>query len=102
MSQREMADGLRELAWAMKDTRKQLGGLAQSVGYGLEAYAMERIPKVLAKQMPFLEETSGPEQFVSPAGAEDEIDVVDRGLAAAETIKEGQTIYRADRPGVEK
>jgi parallel beta-helix repeat protein len=54
-----MADGLRELAWAMKDTRKQLSGLAQSVGHGLEAYAMERIPKVLAKQMPFLEETSG-------------------------------------------
>lgn len=82
VSQREMADGLRELAWAMKDTRKQLGGLAQSVGYGLEAYAMERIPKILAKQMPFVEEASGPEQFVSPAGDEDEIDVVVRGTLA--------------------
>ena len=86
VSQREMADGLRELAWAMKDTRKQLGGLAQSVGYGLEAYALARIPKVLAKQMPFLEEASGPEQFVSPAGAEDEIDVVVRGTLAGRPV----------------
>jgi hypothetical protein len=86
VSQREMADGLRELAWAMKDTRKQLGGLAQSVGYGLEAYAMERIPKILAKQLPFVEEASGPEQFVSPAGAEDEIDVVVRGTLAGRPV----------------
>ena len=63
----------------MRDTRKQLGGLAQSVGYGLEAYAMERIPRILSRHMPFVEEASGPEQFVSASGVEDDVDVVVRG-----------------------
>jgi myosin heavy subunit len=67
------------LAWAMKDTQKQLGGLAQSVGYGLEAYALERIPKILTKQLGFLEESSGPEQFIAVSGGQDDIDVVVRG-----------------------
>lgn len=67
------------LAWAMKDTQKQLGGLTQSVGYGLEAYAMERIPKILTKQLGFLEESSGPEQFIAVSGSQDDIDVVVRG-----------------------
>ena len=67
------------LAWSMKDTQKQLGGLAQSVGYGLEAYAMDRIPKILAKQLGFVEESSGPEQFAAANGNQDEIDVVVRG-----------------------
>jgi prefoldin subunit 5 len=67
------------LAWSMKDTQKQLGGLAQSVGYGLEAYAMDRIPKILAKQFGFVEESSGPEQFAAANGNQDEIDVVVRG-----------------------
>jgi septal ring factor EnvC (AmiA/AmiB activator) len=67
------------LAWAMKDTQKQLGGLAQSVGYGLEAYAMDRIPRILTKQLGFLEESSGPEQFIAVSGSQDDIDVVVRG-----------------------
>lgn len=67
------------LAWAMKGTQKQLGGLAQSVGYGLEAYAMDRIPRILTKQLGFLEESSGPEQFIAVSGSQDDIDVVVRG-----------------------
>ena len=63
----------------MKDLRKQVGGLPQSVGYGLEAYAMERIPKILAKRLGLVEESSGPEQFVYPDATEDEVDVVVRG-----------------------
>jgi len=67
------------LAWSMKDMQKQVGGLAQSVGCGLEAYAMERIPKILAKQLGFVEESSGPEQFTAANGSLDDIDVVVRG-----------------------
>lgn len=67
------------LAWAMKNTQKQLGGLTQSVGYGLEAYAMDRIPKILTKQLRFLEESSGPEQCIAVSGSQDDIDVVVRG-----------------------
>ena len=67
------------LAWSMKDMQKQVGGLAQSVGCGLEAYAMERIPKILAKQLGFVEESSGPEQFAAANGSQDDIDVVVRG-----------------------
>jgi hypothetical protein len=67
------------LAWSMKDMQKQVGGLAQSVGCGLEAYAMDRIPKILAKQLGFVEESSGPEQFVGTNGSQDDIDVVVRG-----------------------
>ena len=76
---KEMAETQKETAWSMKDLRKQVGGLSQSVGYGLEAYAMERIPKILAKRLGLVEESSGPEQFVYPDGTEDEVDVVVRG-----------------------
>jgi hypothetical protein len=78
-AQKEMAEAHKEMAWSMKDLRKQVGGLSQSVGYGLEAYAMERIPKILAKRLGLVEESSGPEQFVYPDATEDEVDVVVRG-----------------------
>ena len=70
----------------MKDLRKQVGGLSQSVGYGLEAYAMERIPKILAERLGLVEESSGPEQFVYPDGTEDEIDVVVRGTIGGRRV----------------
>lgn len=67
------------LAWSMKDMQKRVGGLAQTVGCGLEAYAMERIPKILAQHLGFVEESSGPEQFAAAHGSQDDIDVVVRG-----------------------
>jgi len=82
----ELAEAQREFTWAMRDTRKQLGGLAQSVGYGLEAYAMERIPRILSRQMPFVEEASGPEQFVSASGVEDDVNIVVRGTLAGRPV----------------
>ena len=72
-------DQIATLAWSVKDMQKQVGGLAQSVGCGLEAYAMDRIPKILAKQLGFVEESSGPEQFAGTNGSQDDIDVVVRG-----------------------
>jgi hypothetical protein len=83
---KEMAETQKETAWSMKDLRKQVGGLSQSVGYGLEAYAMERIPKILAKRLGLVEESSGPEQFVYPDGTEDEIDVVVRGTIGGRRV----------------
>ena len=82
----ELAEAQREFTWAMTDTRKQLGGLSQSVGYGLEAYAMERIPKILTKELPFVEDSSGPEQFASPTGKPADIDVVVRGTLAGRPV----------------
>jgi len=74
------------LAWSMKDVQKQVGGLAQSVGCGLEAYAMEWIPKILARQIGFVEESSGPEQFATSNGSQDDIDVVVRGSLAGRPV----------------
>jgi uncharacterized protein YoxC len=74
------------LAWSMKDMQKQVGGLARSVGCGLEAYAMGRIPKILAKQLGFIAESSGPEQFVAADGGQDDIDVVVRGSLAGRPV----------------
>ena len=76
----ELAEAQREFTWAMRDTRKQLGGLAQSVGYGLEAYAMERIPRILEQRFGFVTESSAPEN-IGGDGEEYAFDVVYRGTA---------------------
>ena len=71
----------KELTWTMKDVHKQLGGLAQSVGHGLEAYAMERIPRILAGHCGFTTESSVPETiYADDRGSE--IDIVCRGTIA--------------------
>jgi len=85
-SHKELAKSHKQTDWSLKDLRKQVGGLAQSVGYGLEAYAMERIPKILAKRLGLVEESSGPEQFVYPDGTEDEVDVVVRGTIGGRQV----------------
>jgi hypothetical protein len=71
----------KELTWTMKDVHKQLGGLAQSVGHGLEAYAMERIPKILAEHCGFVTESSVPETIYADDRG-NEIDIVCRGTIA--------------------
>ncbi len=71
----------KELTWTMKDVHKQLGGLAQSVGHGLEAYAMERIPRILAEHCGFVTESSVPETIYADDRA-NEIDIVCRGTIA--------------------
>jgi hypothetical protein len=71
----------KELTWTMKDVHKQLGGLAQSVGHGLEAYAMERIPKILAEHCGFVTESSVPETIYADDRG-NEIDIVCRGAIA--------------------
>jgi uncharacterized protein Yka (UPF0111/DUF47 family) len=63
------------------DVRKQLGGLSLSVGMGLEAYALDRIPRLLEMHCGFKTETVCPEAFTD-GGQVEEIDVVVRGSIA--------------------
>ncbi len=63
------------------DVRKQLGGLSLSVGMGLEAYALDRIPRLLEMHCGFKTETVCPEAFTE-GGQVEEIDVVVRGSIA--------------------
>lgn len=71
----------KELTWTMKDVHKQLGGLALSVGQGLEAYAMERIPRILAAHCGFVTDSAVPETiYADDRGSE--IDIVCRGTIA--------------------
>ena len=66
------------LVWGQNDLRKQVGGIADSVGQGLEAYAMERIPRILEQRCGFVVESAAPET-IGPIGNTSEIDVVCRG-----------------------
>lgn len=66
------------LVWGQNDLRKQAGGIALSVGQGLEAYAMERIPTLLEREFGYQTKSAMPE-FLGPDGDTSEIDVVYRG-----------------------
>jgi len=73
-----LAEITKEVVWGIGDLRKQVGGIALSVGQGLEAYAMERIPALLEQQFGFKTRSSMPE-FLGLPGDTSEIDVVYRG-----------------------
>ena len=75
---KDLVQVTKTLVWGQNDLRKQLGGIADSVGQGLEAYAMERIPRILEQQFEFVLESAAPET-IGPVGNESEIDVVCRG-----------------------
>jgi hypothetical protein len=66
------------LVWGQNDLRMQVGGIALSVGQGLEAYAMERIPTLLEREFGYQTKSAMPE-FLGPDGDTSEIDVVYRG-----------------------
>jgi hypothetical protein len=68
----------REVVWGIGDLRKQVGGIATSVGQGLEAYAMERIPTLLERELGYKTRSAMPE-VLGPEGDTSEIDVVYRG-----------------------
>lgn len=75
---KDLVQVTKTLVWGQNDLRKQVGGIADSVGQGLEAYAMERIPRILEQQFGFVLESAAPET-IGPVGNESEIDVVCRG-----------------------
>ena len=77
---------MKGLSRGMKDTRRQVGGLAQTVGYGLEAYAMDKIPQLLANTLTLVVQSSKPEQFTAADGTDDEIDMVVRGSLAGKPV----------------
>jgi hypothetical protein len=82
----KLAEAMGQLAWTVRDTQKQMGGLAQTAGYALEAYTLERLPKLLAKHYGFVETSALPEVFRRPDGTADEIDVVLRGEIAGRSV----------------
>lgn len=75
----------KDLVWGQNDLRKQVGGIALSVGQGFEAYAMERIPTLLEKQFGFTTRSAMPE-ILGPPGDQSEIDVVYRGTQAGRPV----------------
>ena len=75
---KDLVQVTKTLVWGQNDLRKQLGGIADSVGQGLEAYAMERIPRILEQRCGFVVESAAPET-IGPMGNKSEIDVVCRG-----------------------
>jgi uncharacterized protein YdcH (DUF465 family) len=75
---KDLVQVTKTLVWGQNDLRKQLGGIADSVGQGLEAYAMERIPRILEQRCGFVVESAAPET-IGPIGDKSEIDVVCRG-----------------------
>lgn len=75
----------KDLVWGQNDLRKQVGGIALSVGQGFEAYAMERIPTLLEKQFGFTTRSAMPE-ILGPPGDQSGIDVVYRGTQAGRPV----------------
>ena len=75
---KDLVQVTKTLVWGQNDLRKQVGGIADSVGQGLEAYAMERIPRILEQRCGFVVESAAPET-IGPIGNKSEIDVVCRG-----------------------
>lgn len=75
----------REVVWGIGDLRKQVGGIASSVGQGLEAYAMERIPTLLERELGYKTRSSMPE-VLGPPGESSEIDVVYRGTHQGRSV----------------
>jgi hypothetical protein len=75
---KDLVQVTKTLVWGQNDLRKQLGGIADSVGQGLEAYAMERIPRILEQRCGFVVESAAPET-IGPIGHKSEIDVICRG-----------------------
>ena len=86
LGQEKLTEAMSQLAWTVRDTQKQMGGLSQTAGYALEAYALERLPKLLAKHYGFVETSALPEVFRRPDGTADEIDVVLRGEIASRPV----------------
>ena len=68
----------KEVLWSLGDLRKQVGGLSNSVGQGLEAYAMERVPRILEQRFGFVTESAAPEN-IGGDGDEYPFDIVYRG-----------------------
>jgi len=85
-SQDKLTEAMSQLAWTVRDTQKQVGGLSQTAGYALKAYTLERLPKLLAKHCGFVETSAFPEVFRRPDGTADEIDVVLRGEIAGRPV----------------
>ncbi|MGI9176757.1 MAG: hypothetical protein ACR2IT_02750, partial [Pirellulales bacterium] len=82
---KDLVQVTKTLVWGQNDLRKQVGGIAESVGQGLEAYAMERIPRILEQRFKLVTDSAAPET-IGPVGNESEIDIVCRGTLAGRPV----------------
>jgi hypothetical protein len=82
---KDLVQVTKTLVWGQNDLRKQVGGIADSVGQGLEAYAMERIPRILEQRCGFVVESAAPET-IGPIGNKSEIDIVCRGTLDGQPV----------------
>jgi hypothetical protein len=80
-----LVDVTREVVWGIGDLRKQVGGIATSVGQGLEAYAMERIPTLLERELGYKTRSAMPE-VLGTVSDTSEIDVVYRGTYEGQPV----------------
>ena len=76
---RDLVRVSKEVLWSVGDLQKQVGGLSNSVGQGLEAYAMERISPILEQRFRFVTESLAPEA-IGIDGDEYDFDVVYRSV----------------------
>lgn len=77
---------LKELARALKETRIMVGGLSDTVGYGLEDRAIKSLPTVLKDR--YRIEVSAPlvRKFVRYNGRQDELNIFGTGQKARKTL----------------
>jgi hypothetical protein len=86
-AQRRTEIELRELVIEHKDTRRQLGGIAQSVGYGLEDKIMPFMPDFVKKNYGMDAEIVERRNIVYPDGRFDELNIYVEGG------KNGQKVF---------
>jgi hypothetical protein len=71
---------IRTLARGLKETRQMVAGLSDTVGYGLEDRAIERLPALLLSEHGISVERRLVRRFVEyPGGRTDEVDLFGRG-----------------------
>jgi len=78
-AQKRTEQEVRKLTISLKDTRTMVGGLSDTVGYGLEDRAMKSLPTVLKSKYGINVLSPLVRKYVSYNGAQDEINIYGTG-----------------------
>ena len=74
-AQRKTEEEVKSLAISLKETRKMVGGLSDTVGYGLEDRAMKYLPEILKERYGITVKGRLIRKFVKYNGEEEEINI---------------------------
>ncbi|MCL5674409.1 MAG: chordopoxvirus fusion protein [Candidatus Omnitrophica bacterium] len=85
-AQKRTEQEVRKLAESLEDTRKMVGGLSDTVGYGLEDKAIKYLPELLKDKYQIIIENSLVRKFVKYNGIKDEINIYGTGKKNGEEI----------------